>query len=436
MAPSQKPTPAPGPPDIPADIAAAVVRYFRAAKRDLPWRQRRDPYATWVSEIMLQQTRVATVIPYFERWMTRFPDVAALATAPLDDVLALWSGLGYYSRARNLHRGAQVVMAEHGGALPKTAAGLRALPGIGRYTAGAIASIAYGLPEPLVDGNVARVLARLYALEGDIKSSATTRALWQLATELVPDDSPGDFNQGLMELGATVCTPTKPTCLLCPLAERCAARQAGRERELPRTGARKRPAELPQISAQALWIERHGQLLLGRRHPRGLFGGLLELPQTGGSGDPDDLLSAVLSARYQLLSPQPVHEHRQVLTHRRLHIQVFAAHLAAKSPARLGKVGRQRYDKLIWHRLDTLAERGLSAATQSILSRYRETPTWSATSAPSSFSPRATKKSSPGSPSSATTPTTPTSPAPPRARPKASTSSSTSAAKSRPKPRG
>src|SRR5690606_12970117 len=180
-------------------------------------------YAIWVSEIMLQQTRVQTVIPYWERWMARFPTVRALADAPLDDVLAAWAGLGYYSRARNLWSGAREVTARWAGALPSRAAELREVPGIGPYTAGAIASIAFGERAPLVDGNVARVLARVFAIEDDIKSSAGQRALWARAGELMAalpaDHAPGDLNQGLMELGATVCAPQAPRCLVCPLAD-------------------------------------------------------------------------------------------------------------------------------------------------------------------------------------------------------------------------
>jgi A/G-specific adenine glycosylase len=401
-----------------AEVARRVVAHFRSVRRDLPWRRSRDPYAIWVSEIMLQQTRVAAVVPYYERWMARFPTVTALAEAPLDDVLAAWAGLGYYSRARNLHRGAREVVTRHGGALPASAAALRALPGIGPYTAGAIASIAFAQPEPLVDGNVARVLARLYAIDIDIKSSAASSTLWRLAAELVPGDAPGDFNQGLMELGATVCTPLGPTCLLCPLTALCRARAQGREHELPRMPARKRPHELPLIDATALWIERRGKLLLARRTPDGLYGGLWELPQTHAPpvhtavqtsgrdaspdiGDRDDRddptspaapgdLASLLGLRICLHGSAPVAEHSQTLTHRRLRIRVFAASLADGARARLGKSSTERYDRLTWQPLATLAERGLSAATQAIIRMHRENPGWSRTHAPSSCSPKAT----------------------------------------------
>jgi A/G-specific adenine glycosylase len=385
-------------------VARRVVAHFRSVRRDLPWRRSRDPYAIWVSEIMLQQTRVAAVVPYFERWMARFPTIATLAEAPLDDVLAAWSGLGYYSRARNLHRCARAIVASHGGALPASAAALRGLPGIGPYTAGAIASIAFGQPEPLVDGNVARVLARVYAIDDDIKSPAAVRVLWRLAGQMVPASAPGDFNQGLMELGATVCTPLSPACLLCPLAALCRARAQGRAHELPRMPARRRPHELPLIDARALWIERRDTLLLARRRPEGLYGGLWELPQvdvdpgadpeadpTANPNDPMvDPLGAILATPVRLSGRTPVLEHCQTLTHRRLRIRVFAAALADGARARLAESSAGRYERLAWQPLPALAERGLSAATLAIIRTYRENHGWSKTHAPSSSSPAAT----------------------------------------------
>src|SRR5271169_3793142 len=184
-----------------------LLRWYRRHHRKLPWRATREPYRIWVSEIMLQQTRVETVRPYYIRWLRAFPTVQALARAADDRVLKLWEGLGYYSRARNLHRAAQIVVRDYEGQLPRTAEGLLKLPGIGRYTAGAIASIAFGERAPLVDGNVARVFARIFAVRGNVKSPRTQQSLWTLAEDLLPDTGPGDFNQALMELGALVCTP-------------------------------------------------------------------------------------------------------------------------------------------------------------------------------------------------------------------------------------
>ena len=192
-----------------------------------------DPYRVWVSEIMLQQTRVETVIPYFERWMERFPSIASLAAASLQEVLAVWEGLGYYSRARSLHRAAQIVAADYAGQLPGDAHNLRKLPGIGRYTAGAIASIAFGLDQPALDGNIRRVLSRLFDVAEDIRSSGGERRLWELAEQYLPPGRAGDYNQALMDIGATLCTPRAPDCLHCPLADHCQARALGVQEQRP-----------------------------------------------------------------------------------------------------------------------------------------------------------------------------------------------------------
>ncbi len=209
------------------------MRWFRASHRDLPWRRTREPYRVWISEIMLQQTRVEVVIPYYERFVESFPTAHALATAPFDEVLAAWAGLGYYRRARQLQAAAALVVRDHGGALPADDTALRALPGIGRYTAGAIRSIAFGQAAPIVDGNVARVFSRLFALPGGPGEAAWEKRLWTLAAALVPATDPSAFNQGLMELGATVCTPRAPRCDACPLARFCRAHALGREEAYP-----------------------------------------------------------------------------------------------------------------------------------------------------------------------------------------------------------
>jgi A/G-specific adenine glycosylase len=372
-------------------VVDALIEWYRGARRDLPWRRTRDPYAIWVSEVMLQQTRVAVVVPYWERWMARFPTPAALAAAPLDDVLAAWSGLGYYRRARNLHRGAREVVARYGGRLPDSAAALRTLPGIGRYTAGAIASISFDRREPLVDGNVARVLARLFAIEEDVKSAAGQKRLWQLAGELVPADAPGDFNQALMELGATICTPAAPRCVDCPLAGECRARQAGRERELPRVPARPRDADKPLLAAAAAWIERGGKLLLARRAAEGLFGGLWELPQAASRAA---LVRTLAAFGLAWRAPAaPVHRHRQVLSHRRLAIDVYAAPASGRL---LGERAATPYERAAWHSPRSLETVGLAAASRVILEQYREQDGWSETRPPSRSSPRATRRSSRG----------------------------------------
>ncbi len=370
-------------------IADQLVAWYRDNRRDLPWRRTRDPYAIWVSEIMLQQTRVAVVVPYWERWMARFPTAAALAAAPLDDVLAAWSGLGYYGRARNLHRGAREVVARYRGRLPDSAGELRSLPGIGRYTAGAIASLAFDRREPLVDGNVARVLARLFSVEEDVKSAPGQKRLWQLAGELVPAGAPGDFNQGLMELGATVCTPAAPRCPDCPLAADCLARRAGRQRDLPRMPERTRDADKPVLAVAAAWVERGGRILLARRAPDGLFGGLWELPQAPGR----TALARALAGLGLAWRPpaRPVHRHRQVLSHRRLAISVYAAPAAGRLT---GARAAAPYQRAAWHPPGALEGLGLAAASRVILRRYLEQDGWSETTPPSRSSPRATRRSS------------------------------------------
>lgn len=370
----------------PSAVAARVVEHYRRSRRDLPWRRTGDPYAIWVSEIMLQQTRVQTVIPYFERWLERFPTVSALAEAPLDQVLAAWSGLGYYSRARNLHRGAREVVARYDGALPGRAAELRNLPGVGRYTAGAIASIAFGEPAPLVDGNVARVLARVYAVDDDVKSTAGQKALWALAERLVPETAPGDFNQGLMELGATVCTPTSPQCLVCPLAALCRARAQGRTAELPVMPRRKRAGELPRLDLIAAWVERRGRLLLARRRADGLYGGLWELP----SAPTPKQLRALLGAGARL-GRRIEAAHEQTLSHRRLRLRLVTGAVTG----RVVPTSDPGYDRLAWYPLGRVDDLGLSAATRALVEQYRETRApWNATKRPSPSSRRATPRSS------------------------------------------
>ena len=268
-----------------AFIRESLMEWYALARRDLPWRRgRRDPYAVWVAEIMLQQTQVATAGPYFERFLKRFPVVAALARARLSSVLKAWEGMGYYSRARNLHAAARIVAGKLGGELPRTAEGLRALPGIGAYTAGAIASIAFGCDEPVVDGNVARVLARVFAVEGDPKSAAGSAALWSLARRLVPPGRAGEFNEALMDLGATVCTPRRPNCPRCPLARRCTARRTGRQEELPRKPPRRL---VPHVLVVAGVVWKDGRVLIDRRPAKGLLGGLWEFP--GGKIEPGEI---------------------------------------------------------------------------------------------------------------------------------------------------
>jgi len=258
-------------------VTDALMRWYAAGHRDLPWRRTRDPYAIWVSEIMLQQTQVVTVIPYFRRFLTRFPTVEALAAAQLDEVLAQWEGLGYYTRARSLHVGARRVCELYDGRIPRERAALRALPGIGDYTAGAILSIAFGLDEVAIDGNVVRVLCRLFDVDGEPERSATKALLRQHAKGLLPPGLAGDYNQAMMELGAVVCLPKGPQCLICPLARFCLARERGVQDHRPVPRER---GEIPHRAFVAALCERDGRLLIVRRRPSGLLGGLWEFPQS------------------------------------------------------------------------------------------------------------------------------------------------------------
>jgi len=305
-------------------IRRALLRWYDAHRRDLPWRRTRDPYAIWVSETMLQQTRVETVKPYYERFLARFPDVRALADAEPDDVLGLWAGLGYYSRARNLHAAARAVVDDFGGALPDDAAALRELPGVGRYTAGALASIAFDRPEPVVDGNVARVLARVLGIRDDVKGPAGQKRLWEEAAALVRGARPGDLNQALMELGARICTPKGPRCLACPLLRTCAAYASGEAESLPVVAPRREPRA---VRAVAALVRRRGRALAVRRPPKGLLGGLWELPGDDLSGREKlaDGAARALRERVGLvpgeLRPAGVVEH--VFSHRRLRLHLF-----------------------------------------------------------------------------------------------------------------
>lgn len=237
-----------------------LLDWFRQFKRDLPWRRTNDPYRIWISEIMLQQTRVAAVIPYYEKFLARFPDVQALAAAPQEEVLRLWSGLGYYSRARNLQKAAQQIVAQHGGEFPRQEEALLTLPGIGRYTGAAILSIAYGAKHAVLDGNVARVLARLGAIRGDLRESRRWLSLQETAGELLEPESPGDWNQAMMELGAIVCAPRAPQCLLCPVARFCRARELGDPESFPEK--RKKRDAVQIVLAAAVLTNPRGRTLL------------------------------------------------------------------------------------------------------------------------------------------------------------------------------
>ncbi|MBW2494794.1 MAG: A/G-specific adenine glycosylase [Deltaproteobacteria bacterium] len=303
-----------------------LLNWYRANKRAMPWRETRDPYAIWISEAMLQQTRVETVIPYWERFLSRFPDVHALATADIDDVLGVWAGLGYYSRARNLQAAARAIDRDHGGVLPDDAETLQTLPGIGRYTAGAVASIAFDRPEPVLDGNVKRVLARWLGIREDVGRPATVERLWEEAEALARGPHPGDLNQALMELGATVCTPRAPRCEGCPVSQFCDARAKGDAHSLP-IKARKKAAR--KVEAVAALVVRRGKALAVRRPSRGLLGGLWDLP--GGDLAAGETPRAGLRralrecAGLEISRASSIGTVEHVFTHRRLTLHVYRA---------------------------------------------------------------------------------------------------------------
>ncbi len=317
-------------------VREALLRWYDANRRDLPWRRTRDPYAIWISEAMLQQTRVETVIPYWQRFLTRFPDVASLARAELDDVYAAWTGLGYYSRARNLKAAAESIVADHGGALPNNAEGLRSLSGIGRYTAGAVASIAFDREEPLVDGNVVRVFARLEDIREDSGEKAVVERLWSLAAELVRGPRPGDLNQALMELGATLCTPKRPDCLACPVRRHCRAAAAGDPESLPRKTKR---TAVRALRAVAVAIDRNGRMLSVRRPETGLMAGLWELPggELADGEEGKDHAARILreTVGLEVRELECVGQVEHVFTHRRLALEVFRAKALPGARARI-----------------------------------------------------------------------------------------------------
>jgi A/G-specific adenine glycosylase len=272
---------------VSTDFSAAVLAWFRHhGRRDLPWQRDPSPYRVWVSEIMLQQTQVATVIPYYERFMARFPGVQALAAAPVDEVLHHWSGLGYYARARNLHRAAGHVVERHAGEFPRDLEAMQALPGVGRSTAGAILSLAGGQRAAILDGNVKRVLARHFAVPGWPGRSKVLAGLWELAESLTPMSAVADYNQAMMDLGATLCTRRNPRCGECPLATGCQARKVGKPHDYP---GRKPKKRLPERAVQMLLVrDPAGAILLERRPPSGVWGGLWCLPEIASGEDPLD----------------------------------------------------------------------------------------------------------------------------------------------------
>jgi A/G-specific adenine glycosylase len=347
----------------PGEIRKRILSWYDTARRDLPWRttgeESPDPYRVWLAEIMLQQTRVETVIPYYRRWLDLFPSLEVLAAAETGEVLRAWEGLGYYSRARNLHRAVREVVERYGSRLPDTAAGLRELPGVGRYTAGAIASIAFDREEPVVDGNVRRVLARWAdeAAPGDAW-------LWAVAGELVRGPRPGDLNQGLMELGATVCTPRNPRCEVCPAAGWCAARAGGTQHARP---ARRRRGPLPRESHGVAVVERGGAVLLARRRESGLLGGFWELPTAMMSSDERAEACAERAVRERLGMEVVAFEDLGALTHVFTHLR--ATYHAVRCRWLAGEPRPRGYEAAEWVPRESLERYPVSVAQRRLLAR-------------------------------------------------------------------
>ena len=334
----------------------ALLGWYDRNRRDLPWRRSKDPYRIWVSEVMLQQTTVKAVAPYYEAFLARFPSLAALAEAPEEEVLAAWSGLGYYHRARNLHRGARHVVERHGGRFPRTLEAAVAVPGVGLYTASAILSIAHGQALPVVDGNVRRVLARLLALRGP--EYRKDGPYYNRAEELLVRERPGDWNQALMELGATVCTPRRPGCEACPLRSHCRARALSLVGELPEGRARRAPVD---VTVAAALVERDGRVLLVRRPEGRLLGRMWEVPQT--TLESRGLLDLVreIEERHGLrVVPGPLAiRARHAITFRRIALEGYRAHLLGPFPS--------DPERFLWARPDEVAALPVSSSTRKLL---------------------------------------------------------------------
>lgn len=349
-------------------IVPAILAWWDAGHADLPWRKTQDPYAIWIAEVMLQQTQVSTVIPYFQRWMARFPKVEDLAAAPLKEVLKVWEGLGYYSRARNLHAAAQMIVDDYGGRLPEDVAELRKLKGVGRYTAGAIASIAFDRPVPVLDGNVIRVLSRLLDLQEDVTKTQTRNYLWEVAADLVPALRAGDYNQALMELGQTICLPAMPRCHSCPVAGHCQARAKGTQHERPvRPPRRKIPHY--DVCAGVIWRE-DGRILIAQRPLDGLLGGLWEFP--GGKVQPGESLAEALRREIdeelgiEIEAGRTLATIKHTFTHFRITLYAMHARYVSGVPQNLEVANHA------WVRFDDLDRYPFGVTDQKIIKRLME----------------------------------------------------------------
>ncbi len=341
---------------------SALLSWYSKHKRDLPWRRTRDPYHIWISEIMLQQTQVVTVIDYYHRFLSKFPTIESLALAPLEDVLAQWSGLGYYSRARNIQRAAQNIVENHQGKFPKVPQEILALPGIGRYTLGAIGSIAFELALPLVDGNVIRVYSRLFAMKGSPSETAFQKKIWALAEEIIGSpkiSSYGDFNQALMELGATVCTPQNPTCLICPLQNNCEGRSLGPE-SYPE---KKKATEVQKLHRHAAVVRSDNEVLLCISSKHRWMKHLWQLPSlwVQNGEDSNSLMEHLRNLGIRSDKVNALKNIQHQVTHHKIQIQPF---LIEGSKHNLPFQEGERYE---WHSLSQLDELGIPAADRKIL---------------------------------------------------------------------
>lgn len=345
------------------DVSRAILEWYAENGRtDLPWQVDRNPYRVWVSEIMLQQTQVATVIPYFEQFMARFPDVASLACAPEDDVLHHWSGLGYYARARNLHKAAKQICEQHDGLFPENFDQLLALPGIGRSTAGAVLAQACGQRHAILDGNVKRVLARYHAIDGWPGKASVQERLWAYAEQHTPDSHLVDYTQGIMDFGATLCRRSKPDCQLCPLSSSCMAYQQGRVSELPTPRPKK---NMPVKSARMLiLLNADNQVLLEKRPPSGIWGGLWSLPEVPLNEDVKDFCER--RWRFKVGDIQEGEIFRHTFSH--YHFDILPCQLRVKNPEQsVMEAGR-----IVWYNTSQPDQRGLAAPVNKLLSRLSE----------------------------------------------------------------
>jgi A/G-specific adenine glycosylase len=337
---------------VSTSLQRTLLRHYASNHRDLPWRRTRDPYRIWISEVMLQQTRVATVVERYEVFLRRFPDLGTLAEAREEQVCEAWAGLGYYSRARNLHAAARQVIVGYGGHLPTAASELRKLPGIGRYTAGAIASIAFSEPVPAVDGNVERVLSRLFAIDDVAGSAPAQQRLWKIAEQLAACERPGELNQSLMELGAVICLPQAPNCAGCPVRRFCAAHAEGEPTRYPRRAARR--TRRPTLALAFLWHRTRSGVWLERRPLGGLWAGLWQLPGEEGPGS-----RTRLERRFGTLSAHRLAELRHEITHRVVVASVYASSRAIT----LRRCGTLRaFADPLAAPLSTVARRAIEAA--------------------------------------------------------------------------